>query len=117
MSRAWIEVKGVDKTMEVLSPKGFKLKADRIARETIYEIGLEAQRNAPVDTGLLSSTLTSHIQRSHKAPSGVWDLLQGTEYTKRQEFEHATKSAFIRNAVWKETPKFKQALEREFKRR
>lgn len=114
---AWIQVTGVARARKVLSPKKYKLRADRVARESIYEIGLDAQRHAPVDTGLLSSTMTSQIERSSKAPSGVWDLLQGTEYTLVQEFEHSTKSAFIRNAVWKEGPKFKKSLEREMKRR
>lgn len=112
---AWIEIKGMNDAMKMLSPKGFADDADKIAEGSMRRIGADAANRAPVDTGLLQSTMTSEIRRSNSATRGVWDLLQGTDYTLVQEYEHVTQGAFIRNAVWAEEPRFKAAIEDRFK--
>lgn len=112
---AWIKVEGIDSTIKSkLNVKGSAQAADEIAEGTMRRVGTDAANKAPVDTGLLQSTMTSEITRSNASPSGVWDLLQGTDYTLIQEYEHASQSAFIRRAVWAEEPRFKSALKERF---
>lgn len=113
-----ISVKGIKRTItSKLSDPTAEEDADKLAEGSMRRIGTDAANRAPVDTGLLRNTMTSGIRRSTSADTGVWDLIQETEYTLVQEFEHKTKSAFIRQAVWNETPRFKEVLEERFKRR
>ncbi len=112
---AMFEVKGVSRVMRgKLSSRGAVDKADRVTRDSMYTIGRNARRNAPVDTGLLRSTMVTGIRPTPGVDRGSWEMVQGVEYTLVQEYEHSSKSAFIRNAFWDEGPKFKDKLKREF---
>lgn len=113
-----IAVIGINKTIRnKLSDPNAEEDADKLAEGSMRRLGTDAANRAPVDTGHLRNTMTSGIRRSTTADKGVWDLIQETEYTLVQEYEHRTKSAFIRQAVWNETPRFKEVLEERFKRR
>lgn len=99
-----------------LSDKNALEDADRLAQGAMVRIGTDAANRAPVKTGLLQQTMTTGIQRSKSKPKGAWDLLQETEYTLVQEFEHKSKSHFIENAVMTEAPHFYTAMEERFRK-
>lgn len=102
-----------------LTDKTAPADADNLVRDSIHRLGGRASGRAPVDTGLLSSTMISGIHKSYSDGSElhpVWDLLQRTEYTLVQEFEHKSQDRFIRDSAIEERPKFKQELERRYKK-
>lgn len=112
-----VKVTGIDKTIRTkLDDKNAAEDADRLAEGSMRRIGADAANMAPVKTGHLRNTLTSEIQRSTSAPKGVWDLLQGTDYTMVQEFEHKSKRRFIYRAVLNEEPRFRQTVGERFKK-
>lgn len=86
---------------------------DKLAENAMKRIQLSAYKRAPEDTGFLKSNLLADENRRRTAgvKSGGWDLIDGTEYTIVQEYEHRSQSAFIRNSVWEERPKFKREVE------
>lgn len=106
-----IKVEGIGTTIRnKLSTTGIDENADRISRDTIYNIGRKAKTAAPVDTGLMRSSLVTGIQPTDRGRLGSWDMVQTVPYTLVQEYEHKRRSAFIRNAVSAEKPAFKKRL-------
>lgn len=93
---------------------------DKIAQTSIHRLGGRASERAPVDTGLLSGTMISGIHKNYgesSAHKSAWELLQRTEYTLVQEFEHKSKDRFIRDSAIEERPNFRKDLEDRFKKR
>lgn len=88
--------------------------------QSIHRLGGKASDRAPVDTGLLSSTMISGIHKNYGESSDVrsnWELIQRTDYTLEQEFGHVSKSRFIRDSAIEERPNINKDLERRFKKR
>lgn len=117
MARHGSVIFGIDAAIKGLTDSKAQEDADKLVEASIRRIGTDAANNAPVDTGLMQSTLTSGIERSHVKPIGVWDLIQLTEYTLYQEYNNPRKPAFLRNAIRVEEPRFRQALIERFKKR
>lgn len=116
LSRASV-LYGVDAALKGLTDETAVEDADKLAEGSIRRIGTDAANRAPVDTGHLRNTMTSGIERSQSAPKGVWDLINQTDYTLIQEFNHKSKSGFIRNSVDAESPRFKEIISERFKKR
>lgn len=112
-------VSGVSKTInKKLNDELARQDADKLAQDSIHRLGGRASERAPVDTGLLSSTMISGIHKDYGSSSEhpMWDLLQRTEYTLVQEFEHKSNDRFIRDSAIEERPKFRKELERRYKK-
>lgn len=92
-------------------------ETDVITRQTMDNIGRKAYSRAPVDTGLLRSTMITGIHRSKTAKTGVWDMEQLTDYTLVQEFNHPVHGHFITRSFVEEREPLKKALEERFKKR
>lgn len=112
---------GVGKTINrKLTDKAAASDADKLANDSIHRLGSRASDRAPVDTGLLSSTMISGIHKSYSSSSEnhpIYDLLQRTEYTMRQEFEHKSQDRFIRDSAIEERPKFRKSVEDRYKKK
>lgn len=118
MARFGVQIKGIQSTINrKLKDTTAVEDADRLAQGAMMRIGTDAANRAPVKTGLLQRTMTTGIQRSESKPKGAWDMLQETEYTLVQEFEHKSKSHFIEDSVDVERPRFQDAMEQRFKKR
>lgn len=87
---------------------------DKIAEQSMRNIQQDAFNRAPVDTGFLQENLLTDDNRVRTPDTelGSFDLIDGTEYTLVQEYEHRNKSAFIRNSVAVEEPEFHREVER-----
>lgn len=94
--------------VSVVGDKKMARKLQRMASEAqpevsdvlehgIRTIANEASANAPVKTGKLANSLPAGVEQESALS---WVMRDGTEYTLVQEYTHATKKAFIRNAVW-----------------
>lgn len=114
------KVKGIKSTINRhFNDRSAERDTEKLTYESAMRLGVAANRRAPVLTGLLSGTLISGIERDYTSPKEfpIYEMLQRTDYTVFQEFNHATKSGFIRNSVIEEKPKFRQALEGRYKKR
>lgn len=67
----------------------------------------EAAREAPVDSGMLRNSITASPE---KIDDTRWQFGSNVEYARKQEYEHATKKAFIRKAVWNNEEPYYQKI-------
>lgn len=112
--RPKISVIGVEKTAGNFTALSNRAEDfDKLAEHSMKRIQMGAFRRGPVDTGFLTSNLAAdeNRKRTEGTDTGSWDLVDGTEYTIRQEFEHRSKKAFIRDSVIEEKPKFEKAVD------
>src|SRR5699024_1051413 len=113
--RVKISSMGVDETaFKFIKRAGLEYDFDKLAEHSMKRIQMGAFQKGPVLTGFLTSNLLADENRRRTAgfKKGSWDLIDGTDYTLVQEYEHRTKSAFIRRSVWDEEPKFVKAIEK-----
>ena len=73
------------------------------------KIANEAADAAPEKTGLLKNTIVSSPTRIEPT---IWELGSDLPYATRQEFEHRTKKAFMRNAVENNRDPYTNAIQR-----
>jgi|SRR5699024_5485089 len=113
--RAKISVIGVERTARNLR-KLSKMDDDfdKLAEHSMKRVQSGAFKRGPVDTGFLTSNLAADENRvrTNGVAKGSWDLIDGTDYTLVQEYEHRSKSGFIRDSVNEEEPKFKRAVDK-----
>ena len=112
MSRNPFQVIGVAKTAKRFHKLGNHIGFDKIAQQSMKEIQSMSNLLGPVDTGNLTENLAADRNRIRTPgrPLGSYDLLDGTEYTFVQEFEHRSMSHFIRNSVHYERPEFEKKI-------
>lgn len=115
-----MKVSGVGSTIrsKLTDDKAVK-DADKIAGDSMHSLGTRASERAPVDTGLLSSTMISGIHKDYGSGElfPKWELLQRTEYTLTQEFGHASKDRFIRDSAIEERLLFVKSISDRFKKK
>jgi len=109
-----IKVIGADATAKKLIERAnMSDEFDEATENSMKRVQLGAFHKAPELTGFLKSNLVAdeNRKRTEGVPKGSWDLVDGTDYTLIQEFEHRNKAAFIRRSVWDEEPKFRKDVE------
>lgn len=102
---------GLDRTLKKfqnMSGQQAIRDVDKITETYARKMASEAANNAPVDTGALKNSLASSPQPS-KQPH-VWQWGSNLPYATRQEFEHRTRKAFVRKAIWNNEDAYKQAV-------
>lgn len=80
---------------------------DREIERSVRTMSNNAAQNAPVKTGKLRASIPASVEKNGEMD---WEFGSPVPYATRQEFEHQTKRAFLRNAVWSETPVLKAKL-------
>ncbi|WP_332606869.1 hypothetical protein [Bacillus spizizenii] len=65
--------------------------------------------NAPKKTGRLANSIVSS---PHKEDDLSWSFGSDLPYARRQEYEHRTRKAFIRRAVWDNEDELEKDIER-----
>lgn len=73
------------------------------------KIANEAAAAAPERTGHLKGSI---VESPTQIEPTVWELGSELPYATRQEFEHKTKKAFMRNAIEGNRDPFQKAIER-----
>jgi|SRR5690625_4424477 len=115
MSKAILGVIGTKKVADYFGKRANMHKDfDDLAENSMKRIQMGSFNKAPELTGFLKSNLVAeeNRKRTEGIPSGSWDLIDGTDYTLVQEFEHRSKKAFIRRSVWDEEPRFKKDVKK-----
>lgn len=89
-------MKGIDETIrnKLRDPK-VQEELDRVIMTTMQNFAQQAASRAPVDTGRLRNSLLAYTYRHALLD---WRTLEGTDYTMIQEYEHKSKSGFVRNS-------------------
>jgi hypothetical protein len=104
MPRYKIEFDGVGNVKRKLGKGAANRLRKRIGhaiKEGTYDMAEQAYENAPKDTTALANSIMGSVER--EAPL-TWYFGSTLPYAQRQEYEHKTKKAYFRRAIWQETP-------------
>ena len=109
MAKVKFQIKGNQQIAKKLATKAnARQEVEDITENSMKRIQMGAFKKAPVLTGFLSSNMAAPENRINASTSKQiqQQLIDNTDYTLVQEFEHASKSAFIRNSVREERDKY-----------
>lgn len=87
--------------------------ANKISEEYTYKMVNTSAEKAPVLDGFLRSSITAS---PHKIDEHTWGWGSDMPYATRQEFEHASRSGFIRNTINEAKPEYIAALKAHYAR-
>lgn len=107
-----VNVSGLDSVMKDFSLAGIKAQgnADKVTETYTRKMANESADMAPVKSGDLRANLASSPRRIEPA---AWEFGGTLPYTRRQEYEHASRKGFIRKSVWNNRNPYREALKRE----
>ena len=80
---------------------------DREIERSVRTMANNSAQNAPVKTGKLRASIPASVEQHGEMD---WEFGSPVPYATKQEYEHRTKRAFLRNAVWSETPVLKAKI-------
>lgn len=112
MARFTIEVDGLDNLLnrfDEIGGREVKDDVDLITETYARKMASEAAIDAPVDTGALKNSLAASPR---PADDGYWEWGSHLPYAQRQEYEHKSRKAFVRKAIWNNEQKYKDAVKR-----
>lgn len=107
--RMTCQIKGLQNTLDKLSADPIRKAVDEVTEDTTYKMVNHATQNAPRLHGRLAGSIASSPTKRAEAS---WTWGSDMPYATRQEYEHATRRAFIRNAVWTYEPYYFNMIER-----
>lgn len=111
MPRYEVEFKGVGKVKRKLGRRGANQLRKRVGlaiEQGVDDMAEQAYQNAPKDTTALAQSILASV--SKEAPL-TWYFGSHMPYAQRQEYEHKTKKAYFRRAIWQEMPFIQERLE------
>lgn len=83
---------------------------DKITETYARKMASDSAGMAPVDTGALKNSLASSPRQAPEPHTWQWG--SDKEYATRQEYEHKTKKAFVRKAIWNNENDYADAVKR-----
>lgn len=104
MARYTVDVSGLKEVQNALglanAKRMYRIVDDNL-EEGVDRMAEQAYDNAPVDTGALRSSILASVTKSSRH-----HYMFGSQmpYAQRQEYEHKTKKAYFRRAIWHEAP-------------
>ena len=112
MTKINISVQGLDSVMKDFSLAGIKAQgaADKVTETYTRKMANNSADMAPVKSGDLRADLLASPRRLQP---GTWQYGGTLPYTRRQEYEHASKKGFIRKSVYNNRNDYREALKRE----
>ena len=111
MARTNIKITGVNASIMRLNKLTAQMEEDIANTTEAYarKIANDAAQAAPEKSGLLKNSISS--SPTQVAPM-TWELGSDLPYAMRQEFEHRTRKAFMRNSIEDNRDPFYKAIER-----
>lgn len=104
-----IKASGVSEALEKLGDAAELIKElDQVTEKHTRLMSNEAATNAPVKTGKLASSIPKSVEQEAEM---VWIFGSDVEYATRQEYEHDTKKAFFRKALWNGRAPFREEVQ------
>lgn len=92
-----INVDGVAGVVKSLTDPMLGRDVDAITETYTRKMANQSAENAPVLTGRLRNSLVGLVKREKLAQ---WSFGSDLPYARRQEYEHRSRKAFVRRAVW-----------------
>lgn len=83
---------------------------DKITETYARKMASDSAEMAPVDTGALKNSLASSPRQATEPHTWQWG--SDKPYATRQEYEHKTKKAFVRRAIWNSENDYVDAVKR-----
>lgn len=107
-----IKAQGIDSAIKGFSKRSLEARgvADKVTETYTRKMANESAKNAPVLTGDLRASIASSPLR---LKLGTWQYGSDLDYALIQEYEHHSKSGFIRNSLWNNEKPYQDALKRE----
>lgn len=99
-----VEFSGIDGVQRKLgrrSAKELKRRVGLSIEQGTRDMAEQAYQNAPKDTTALAQSILASVEK--EAPL-TWYFGSIMPYAQRQEYEHKTKNAYFRRAIWQEMP-------------
>lgn len=111
MARTSVRVTGTNEVVRNLEKLTAQMEQSISNTTEAYarKIANEAAEAAPEKTGALKNSIVSSPTQVEPT---LWELGSDLPYATRQEFEHSTKKAFMRNAVENNRGPFTNAIQR-----
>lgn len=78
----------------------------------VRQMANDGANNAPKKTGRLANSIAASPYREGEMS---WSFGSDVEYARRQEFEHATKKAFLRSALWSNEKNLEKDIDESIK--
>ena len=106
-----VSVEGIDavlKHFERLAGAEMAEEIDKVSETYARKMAKESAAKAPIKDGTLRGSIAASPQPGDKL--GEWTYGSDLPYARRQEYEHATNKAFIREVVWNNREKFRDAV-------
>ena len=106
-----IKVDGIDEVMKEFGKwtgQAYAKDIDKVSETYARKMAKESAGKAPIDTGSLKGSIASS-----PAPGGTlgeWTYGSDLPYARRQEYEHASAKGFIREVVWNNRDKYREAV-------
>lgn len=113
MTRFHVSFDGLSDVLHKLKEKGDQKTVrdiDNITEAYARKMAAESAEMAPVDTGALKNSIASSPQPADEPHTWQWG--SNLPYATRQEYEHRTKKAFVRRAIWNNENEYVDAIKR-----
>lgn len=111
-----VSVSGIDdvvRRLDRLANAQLTTDLGNITEAYARKMANESAGMAPLDSGALKNSIASSPQ---KVDELTWEYGSNLPYATRQEYEHSTHSAFIRNAVWNNEEAYAKAIKKRINR-
>lgn len=106
-----VKVSGIDETLKQFGKwtgQAYAKDIDKVSETYARKMAKESAGKAPVDTGSLKASIAASPQPGETL--GEWTYGSDLPYARRQEYEHASKKGFIREVVWNNRDKYREAV-------
>ena len=106
-----VKVEGIDDVLDSLGRWASEEKAkeiDKVSETYARKMAAESAGKAPIKDGALKGSIAASPQPGESL--GEWTYGSDLPYARRQEYEHATNKGFIREVVWNNRDKYREAV-------
>lgn len=95
------QITGLNNTLRQLAPGPVKKDISAVTEKYAHKMASESAQKAPVLTSALANSITASVRQEG---DHTWTWGSHLEYATRQEYEHASRSGFVRQSVWDNQP-------------
>ena len=106
-----VKVDGIDDVLRQFGKwtgQAYAKEIDKVSETYARKMARESAAKAPILDGFLKGSIATSPQPGDKL--GEWTYGSDLPYARRQEYEHRSKKAFIREVVWNNRDKYRNAV-------
>lgn len=106
-----VKVDGIDDVLRQFDKwtgQSYAKEVDKVSETYARKMAKESAGKAPIDTGSLKASIAASPQPGETL--GEWTYGSDLPYARRQEYEHESRKGFIREVVWNNRDKYREAV-------